>query len=341
MEPAGVTLLIGAMMLSIDSSSVPRVINVDSDPSIYYGELPEAAFHELLAACRDAPNFDAAVYQHAAARGQTYFIQYALGGNRALGLRALGSLEGKKILDYGCGVGSLAIPAAAAGAFVVGVDSCLPRLEFAALRANSHRVKDIQFLGCKSWQSLPDSFHGLFDHIVLNGILEWIPSTCGATCETALQTQLDFLRGISRFLAPGGTIFLAIENRFALQYLSGYPEDHTGIPFLSLVSRPKAQEMHRAAKSTDFVTLTWGLSEYHELLPSAGLSLKDGYGIFPDYRFPQSLVSLDDPDGLVEGMKLEENSFDEQLRDRMITCLREMGLLKHFVFSYILVLQKL
>jgi cyclopropane fatty-acyl-phospholipid synthase-like methyltransferase len=236
-------------------------------------------------------------------------------------------------------LGSLGIIAAKLGAHVTFVDSCLARLRAAHARAEQHNLNNTQFIACKSWNSLPSDL-GAFDAILLNGILEWLPTASGCQFDTVLDTQIDFLFKMQQILRENGKILLAIENRFALQYFMGYPEDHTDIQYLSIMSRNKANEVHLKEKGTEFLAWTWSLNEYKKLLPKAHLKLADAYAIFPDYRFPRLIVSLDDKQGLRNGMLIEKYNAPKELKKRFIDYIYEMGMIGHFVYSYSFLLEK-
>ncbi len=312
--------------------------NIDADQGFYYGEIPREPMLEILADGRRTKDPEGAVRRFCQRTGNAYFQEYALDPRRALGLRLLGNLAGRRVLDYGCGIGSLGIVAARARAAVTFVDNCLPRLELALQRARQAGVADACFYACRTWRSLPAAV-GRFDAIIVNGVLEWVPSTVGTDFGSVVSVQLDFLSSLRDRMAADGTIYLAIENRFALQYLMGYPEDHTDIPYLSLMPREAANALHRQRKGTDYTAWTWSLDEFRQRLPQVGLGLRQGFAIFPDYRFPRRVVSLDDPAGLRSGLDLETYEPSET-RTRLSDYFQETGRLADVVYSYALLVEK-
>lgn len=321
----------------VNSAFLP-LENIDADPRFFYGEIPQADFMSILRQAKALGNVEQAISEWCDETNNSYFRTYALDPRRALGVLLLGDVTQKRLLDYGCGVGSLGVPAALMGANVTFVDSCLPRLRMALLRAQHAGAKDFRGIACKTWHSLPTDCANM-DAILINGVMEWIPSTVGASFETVVQTQLDFLSAMRDRLHADGRIFLAIENRFALQYLMGYPEDHTEIPYLSIMDRARANLLHQQKTGKDFTAWTWGLKEYEERLPSAGLCIEQAYALFPDYRFPVRAVSLDDDKGLYEGMQLEAYAQSPE-RQRTTEYLYHAGLLRHAVYSYALILKR-
>jgi|GEM_PF-2605123 len=319
--------------------TVEGVINIDADPDFYYGEIQKQDFFQILKRGKEINNIELAILEYVNRTRNQYFREYALDPRRALGLKLLGDLNNKRVLDYGCGIGSLGIPAARSGAHVTFIDNCIPRLEMANLRVRQHNLINAQFFACKNWKSLPADLQS-FDVIILNGILEWVASTSGSSFNTVIDTQLSFLFSMQQKLDINGVIFLAIENRFALQYFMGYPEDHTDIQYLSIMSREKANEIHLKSKGKEFTAWTWSLNDYKELLPKAGLFLSEGYAMFPNYRFPRLIINLEDRLCLKNGMLTEKYNVPMEVKERHVDYIYEIGLIEHFVYSYGLLLKK-
>lgn len=102
--------------------------------------------------------------------------------------RLLGSVEGQRVLDAGCGTGYLSRKLAVAGADVVGVDASSAMVEVARDRAPDvdFRVDDLQVL-----DSCPDAS---FDAVVSNYVLMDLPELSAAIAQ------------IARVLRPGGRL---------------------------------------------------------------------------------------------------------------------------------------
>jgi SAM-dependent methyltransferase len=89
---------------------------------------------------------------------------------------------GERVLDLGCGNGTLTTQIAARGALVLGVDASAEMVTAARERGLSAEVRDAADL----------SFDGEFDAVFTNAVLHWIP-------------DLDaVLRAVRRALKPGG-----------------------------------------------------------------------------------------------------------------------------------------
>jgi 2-polyprenyl-6-hydroxyphenyl methylase/3-demethylubiquinone-9 3-methyltransferase len=136
-------------------------------------------------------------------------VLHAINGPRVdFYLKALGNLEGRLVLDAGCGGGLVARELAAAGARVVGVDRSLGSLGVAR-RAAGRRGPDPEGVP----RSL-GSFHpaqgrlerlpfagASFDAVVAADVLEHLPDLPAAVAELA------------RVLAPGGSLVFDTINR--------------------------------------------------------------------------------------------------------------------------------
>jgi trans-aconitate methyltransferase len=99
-------------------------------------------------------------------------------------LERLNPQAGERVLDVGCGDGSLTAAIAAAGASVVGVDSSASMIADAAARGLDARLVDAR--------TLP--FEAEFDAAFSNAALHWVQAA----------DQPAVLRGIFRALEPGG-----------------------------------------------------------------------------------------------------------------------------------------
>jgi 2-polyprenyl-6-hydroxyphenyl methylase/3-demethylubiquinone-9 3-methyltransferase len=119
----------------------------------------------------------------------------------------LGNLEGKRVMDYGCGAGFFSVYAAQAGAAkVVGIDA-----EDSVLATASHfaRLKGVQDV-CSFVQSdrFP-SFLGrdVFDVVLMKDVIEHVPD------------DQVLLHAAAAALVPSGKIVLSTQNAFSLNYL--------------------------------------------------------------------------------------------------------------------------
>lgn len=97
-------------------------------------------------------------------------------------LALLAPRSGERVLDVGCGDGSLSARLAAAGCVLVGIDSSAAQVAAARERGLDARVVDAQHL----------PFANEFDAVFTNAALHWMPA------------QDRVLAGVRRALKPGG-----------------------------------------------------------------------------------------------------------------------------------------
>jgi SAM-dependent methyltransferase len=79
-------------------------------------------------------------------------------------------LDGRRALDYGCGVGRLAIPLAERCEHVYGLDISRPTLEIAAANAQEHEVENVQWLEPEALSGLA----GQYDFAITVHVLQHI-----------------------------------------------------------------------------------------------------------------------------------------------------------------------
>ena len=84
-----------------------------------------------------------------------------------------------------------------------------------------------------NFQDVESSLTETYDYITLIGVFEYSQGYIGTE-----QPYVEMLRRISRHLAPGGKVVIAIENRLGLKYWAGCTEDHVGKYFEGLENYP-------------------------------------------------------------------------------------------------------
>src|ERR1039458_6499579 len=163
------------------------------------------------------------------------------------------------------------------GAKVVAVEGSLPRARVAA-----ERCRELSNVRVVVDDILRFETDERFDCILLIGVLEYAALYSGR--EKPFE---HYLQAVTRFLAPGGRVVIAIENKVGLKYFNGCGEDHVGIPFFGV------QDLYGTRTAR-----TFGRRELIALLSATGLSQVRFYYPFPDYKLPSVVLSenaLTDP----------------------------------------------
>jgi thiamine kinase-like enzyme len=118
-----------------------------------------------------------------------------------------------------------------------------------------------------------------------------------------MEAQIGFLKELYRILRADGQIYLAIENRYALSYFQGQPEDHSGIVYGSLMPRALANMVSKKRKGKEYRTYTYSKRGYLKLLRSAGFTQATFYIPYPDYRSFDTIFRAHDGDKYLQYVK--------------------------------------
>ncbi len=211
-----------------------------------------AASPELIAAIRDWPS------------------EYHLSPARHNLLRFLGIGPQHEVLELGCGCGALTRFFGEAGASVLAVEGSPRRAEIAA-----RRCRDLPNVTIQVSDLMMCAEKARFDVVTLIGVLEYAPKYIDAPD----PVRACLAKAIS-FLAPGGVLLIAIENKLGLRYFSGLPEDHLGIPYHGILDLYRKDE-----------PITFGRTELQAKLRQAGLPAQAFFYPFPDYKLPKLLLT--------------------------------------------------
>ncbi|MBN1527376.1 MAG: class I SAM-dependent methyltransferase [Candidatus Omnitrophica bacterium] len=247
-------------------------------PARYWGEYPEDVMDRLVARCREA-GWNAALKEFFLERDPQYY-DYTLDKRRADWHLLVPIGRESRILDAGCGWGTLSFALAGVYREVVALDAVRQRVEFIDIRSKSEGLKNLTPV-CGQVGSLPFP-DGYFDLVVLNGVLEWVPMMEeGVSPATA---QMGALKEVLRVLKKGGYLYLAIENRWAAINFLGFKDTHSGLRFVTLMPRFLANIYSRAVRGKDFREYTWTYWEHRRMLRKAGFSDARFYAPLPTYR---------------------------------------------------------
>lgn len=200
------------------------------------------------------------------------YVRYEWEHGRHIFESYMGSLVGKRVLEFGSNVGGSAVVLAMLGAEVTGVDVSVAYCEIARMHAHVYGMAGrVTILNSDDTRSMPlDS--GKFDLIVCNSVLEYVHHDQLA----AVQAEL------MRVLAPGGVLLVlgtssrlapkeVHSGRWLVNYLPRWMERLTGMRELQRGVSPFA--VRRNFSGLEVLDLADGAQRYLESKRRMGASL--------------------------------------------------------------------
>ncbi|MFC2006758.1 methyltransferase domain-containing protein [Chloroflexota bacterium] len=210
-----------------------------------------------------------------------------------------------RILDAGSMWGGLTLPVAQHCREIYALDKTIETLAFLKIRAQQMGFTNVHAVASTVHHlPFPD---GYFDMVILSGVLEWTAfdqeivledhwgkkrTDSAEYSKDPRQVQVDVLKEMRRVLKPGGHLYLAIENSIGYQYLSGTPDDHVNIRYVSFLPRFLANVITKLKRNCEYRTYTYSLPGYRHLLNEAGFQNSEFYGAFRHYINPSEIVPI-------------------------------------------------
>jgi ubiquinone/menaquinone biosynthesis C-methylase UbiE len=192
------------------------------------------------------------------------------------------------VLDLGCGWGSISINLAKYYKKVIAFDLSIERIQFMKKRVEEIGLDNLIFVcgGDSPRLPFPSEY---FDTVILNGVLEWIPTNQKGNPQ---KVQVQFLREIYRVLKNSKQLYIGIENRYGYEYFLGKPDNHSRLLCGSLLPRTIANYYSLLRKGTEYRTYTYSLDGYKKILKKAGFEKTCFYSLIPNYREFDRIVDL-------------------------------------------------
>ena len=256
------------------------------DPIPYWGEIPQPEMAAVLDRAARAG------WREALASLTPELRNYIAGPGRADFQDLVPLPPAARVLDVGAGWGGIAAVLARQYP-VVALEGVRERARFIALRGQQEGLSRLTVINGDVHRT--PLACGQFDAIVANGILEWAALLDLDSPPQAVQ--LAFLDRLASLLAPGGVIYVGIENRVGWAELRG-ALDHSGLPYTSLLPRPLARSVcahsrrYRAHFNVGYRTYTYTYRGYRDLFAQVGLRIRSTWISPMGYNAPAKLVPL-------------------------------------------------
>ena len=232
---------------------------------------------------------------------------------RAAGVGMLDIRESDIVVDIGCMWGALTVPIARTDCKVIGIDQTKESLLFHSKRLNEENLTNVDLV-CADARELSFKKSSV-DKFIVNGVLEWIPESVNVAFEkdhlkkdknrniikkifkyyknghSPLAIQRSFLSKLNKALKKNGTLYLAIENRFDIHFFLGGRDPHTDFRFINILPRFLQIPYSFLLLGRPFLTWIYSENELKELLYLSGFSKVEIMYAFPDYQFPELILS--------------------------------------------------
>lgn len=211
------------------------------------------------------------------------------------------------VVDAGCMWGALTVPLARTGATVIGLDQTLHSLNLLRARLDDEGLDNAHVVqtDLNEIEFEPESI----DVLVLNGVMEWLAEgdieaqkmwetrayddDAKQKRSTPRDVQCRFLEKVCRALKPGGRLYLAIENRYDAANFFGARDPHTGQRGITILPRWLQGKLSQLVTKRPYRAWIYGDAQLRKLLGDAGYSSSTTYYVFPDYRYPDLILSKD------------------------------------------------
>lgn len=227
---------------------------------------------EILTTLKEATDLSSTAKIAFEKQKTNWAFEYHLSPTRANIVRHF-DFRGKKVLEVGAGMGAVSRFVSEKCDFLQIVEGTSRRLNCLKERLRDRKNFDVF---CGNFKDFTISMK--FDFVLIIGVLEY--SELYFACEPSEDPFVEFLSKAKSFLAPGGKVVVAIENRLGLKYWAGASEDHTGNFFDGIIGYSQKKSVR-----------TFSKKELNDLFDKAGLNKTEMYFPFPDYKMPKVILS--------------------------------------------------
>jgi len=295
----------------------------------YYGEIPREEMQRTIGKIEMGYK-----WREVVSSLNNEFLEFYAKDFRRSNWRYLLPFEGKGriALDYGCGWGAIGYGLQLSGFKVIYMDLTYERIKFVSLRDKQENIKgNIYIVGGDNKIPLADNS---IDLIVMSGVLEWIPVTQKGD---PYLIQLNALKNCYKILKKGGVFVLGIENRYAYRYFLGAPDDHSRLPYSSIMPRYIANIYSKLVKREEYRTYIYGYRALKDLFKKAGFKQVVINWVYPDFRKPMIVINLNNRECLNYYLNLlQTKEIKKYIRNQFLKITNKLDILKYIVYSYLL-----
>jgi len=221
------------------------------------------------------------------------FVRYVTQLDRAAFLDLLPIDASSDVLEIGPGLGQFTGLIAERARSVHALEVVPGQAEFTLTRCRQQGLTNVEVAVGGDDCRLPYRDR-VFDLIVLNLVFEW----CGSRLETepheVAQTRL--LSEMVRVLKPGGALYLATKNRYAIRLLRGGRDEHQfELRFGSALPRALSARLLRRRGHRRAMGMLYSHDRLAAMLRDAGLTNLRSYWAAPEMRVPTHYIATDAP----------------------------------------------
>lgn len=175
------------------------------------------------------------------------------------------------VLEVGAGCGAVTGTLAEKAGRVICIDLSHKR---SLINAERNRERDNVEIRVGNFQDVEKGLEEKYDYITLIGAFEYAGSYIEAP-----DPYGEFLRILAKHLKDGGSLVIAIENKYGLKYFAGCREDHTGKFYDGIEGYPDQHAVR-----------TFSAKGLRRLAEAASLT-PCFYYPYPDYKLPVTVYS--------------------------------------------------
>lgn len=254
------------------------------------------------------------------------YVRYVTDGRRASYLDLLPLSPSSRVLEIGPGLGQHTAELARRTRAVHALEVVSGQAAFASFRCEQQGISNV-FVACGGDDCRLPYRQASFDVVVCNLVLEWCASR--ETRGTQQEAQRRLLAETERVLRPGGALFLATKNRYALSLLFGRRDEHAyGMRFGNALPRSLMRLVLRLKGKREPAGLLHSYRGLRRMLIQAGFGHMQSFWAIPDMRYPKAYVP--NHAGSVRDARVQGILRDDDTRCGRILNLLPTTLVKYF-----------